>query len=370
MGILDGLGNAASQAGGFFKGAGEVLWETGEGVVALGGNALKTGYDLGPAGWAVDGVSGLYEQVSGDTVEAPDWMPSAERGGQRMEAAAEVVSTLARNPGLLVDAVVDPIKADWQAGNYGEAIGRGATELVLAVVGTKGADKAAKGAKVADAADTAADAARVAERAEDLGDAGRTTAARGADDAALGDILANAETGRSIGGRPVLAFESMDDFNLAANAARPDTVYEFGDYRWTTDDAGRVIKAEGNVSLEAVGRNDPTLQRAIGNEGYATDVGFHLIADSFAGPTNRLNVVPGNGKPLADGTKNLNTGAYGHQFEGQIRALKRENPDLEIQMRVEPSYDAGNTSNRPDSFIAAYRQEGGKWVEFDFDNIH
>lgn len=367
MGILDGLGNAAAQAGGVFKGAGEALWETGEGVVALGGNALKAGYDLSPAGWAVDGVAGLYEHVSGDRLDAPDWLPSAARGGERMEAAAEVVSTIARNPGLLVDAVVEPIVADWQAGNYGEAIGRGATELLLAVVGTKGADKAAR---VADAADTAADAARVADRADTAGDAGRVGAARGTDDAALADILANARTDRSIGGRPVLAFESMDDFNRAANAARPDTVYEFGNYRWTTDDAGRVIKAEGSVSLEAVGRNDPTLQRAIGNEGYATDVGFHLIADSFAGPTNRLNVVPGNGKPLADGTKNLNTGAYGHQFEGQIRALKRDNPDLDIQMRVEPSYDAGNASNRPDSFIAAYRQEGGKWVEFDFDNIH
>ena len=367
MGILDGLGNAAAQAGGVFKGAGEALWETGEGVVTLGGNALKAGYDLSPAGWAVDGVAGLYEHVSGDTLDAPDWLPSAARGGERMEAAAEVVSTIARNPGLLVDAVVEPIVADWQAGNYGEAIGRGATELLLAVVGTKGADKAAR---AADVADTAADAARVADRADTAGDAGRVGAARGADDGALADILANARTDRSIGGRPVLAFESMDDFNRAANAARPDTVYEFGNYRWTTDDAGRVIKAEGSVSLEAVGRNDPTLQRAIGNEGYATDVGFHLIADSFAGPTNRLNVVPGNGKPLADGTKNLNTGAYGHQFEGQIRALKRDNPDLDIQMRVEPSYDAGNTSNRPDSFIAAYRQEGGKWVEFDFANIH
>ena len=41
-----------------------------------------------------------------------------------------------------------------------------------------------------------------------------------------------------------------------------------------------------------------------------------------------------------------------------------------MQIRIEPFYDAGNTSNRPDSFLAAYRQEGGKWVEFDFDNIH
>jgi len=365
MGILDGLGNAASQAGGFFKGAGEVLWETGEGVVTLGGNALKASYDLSPAGLAVDGVTGLYEQATGDTLDAPDWLPSAARGGERMEAAAEVVSTLARNPGLLVDAVVDPIKADWQAGNYGEAIGRGATELVLAVVGTKGADKAAKGAKVADAADTAADAARVADRADGAADAGRTTAARGADEADLGDILADADTGRTVGGRPVLAFESMDDFNLAANAARPDTVYEFGNYRWTTDDQARVIRAEGRVDLEPVGRNDAGLQRDIGNEGRATDVGFHIIADRLAGPTNRLNVVPGNGKPIGDGLPNLNNGEY-KRFENELARLAGEGH--EVDMRVSPQYNPGNTSNRPDTFVAEYRVDGGDWIDQTFPN--
>lgn len=364
MGILDGLGNAAAQAGGFFKGAGEVLWETGEGVVTLGGNALKAGYDLSPAGYAVDGVTGLYARATGDTLDAPDWLPSAARGGERMEAAAEVVVTLARNPELLVDAVVDPIQADWQAGHYGEAIGRGATELVLALVGTKGIDKAAKGAKVADAADTAADAARVAAQADDLGDAGRT-AARAADDADLAKIVADAETGRTVGGRPVLAFESMDDFNVAANAARPDTVYEFGTYRWTTDDQARVIRAEGRVDLEPVGRNDPGLQRDIGNEGRPTDVGFHVIADRLGGPTNRLNVVPGNGKPIGDGLPNLNNGDY-KRFENELARLAEAGH--EVDMRVSPQYNPGNTSNRPDAFVAEYRVDGGDWIDQTFPN--
>ena len=88
MGILDGLGNAAAQAGGVFKGAGEVLWEAGEGVVTLGGNALEAGYDLSPGGYAVDALTGLYGHATGDTLDAPDWLPSAARGGERMEAAA------------------------------------------------------------------------------------------------------------------------------------------------------------------------------------------------------------------------------------------------------------------------------------------
>jgi hypothetical protein len=168
MGILDGLGDAASQVGGFFKGAGETLWETGEGIVDLGGGILKTGYDLSPAGYLVDAVTAGYGHLSGSDAEAPGWMPSAERGGERMESAAEVVVAIARNPGLLVDAVIDPIVDDWNNGNYGEAIGRGTTEVLLAIVGTKGLDKAAKGAGVMD---DVADAARVGNRVEDLGGA-------------------------------------------------------------------------------------------------------------------------------------------------------------------------------------------------------
>jgi hypothetical protein len=165
MGILDGLGDAASQVGGFFKGAGETLWETGEGVVALGGGILKTGYDLSPAGYLVDGVTAGYGQLTGSDAQAPGWMPSAERGGERMESAADVVVAIARNPGLLVDAVIEPIIDDWNNGNYGEAIGRGTTEVLLAVVGTKGIDKAAKGAGVAG---DVADVARAGNRIEDL----------------------------------------------------------------------------------------------------------------------------------------------------------------------------------------------------------
>lgn len=360
MGILDSVTDAASQVGGFFKGAGETLWETGEGLVDLGAGVVKTAYDASPAGLAVD----AYEQATGQ--QAPDWLPSAERGSQRVENAFEVASTIARNPGLLVDAVVAPIKEDWNNGNYGEAIGRGVTELVMTVAGTKGVDKVAKGGRVAGLADDAVDVNRAANRADDLANAGRT--GERTDD--LGDVLARADTGTTVGGRPLLRFESMDDFNLAANAARPNSVYEFGNYRWTTDDSGRVVKAEGQVTLDPIGRNDPGLQRDIGHEGYPTDVGFHVIADSFGGPTNRLNVVPGNGKPLPDGTKNLNTGAYGHQFEGQIRDLLRANPDMRVEMRVEPVYNAGNTTNRPDAFIAAYRAEGGRWIEYEFDNIH
>lgn len=368
MGILDSIGNAASQVGGVFKGAGEALWETGEGLVDLGAGVAKTAYDLGPGGLVTDG----YEQLTGN--QAPDWMPSAERGMQRLEGAAEVAATIARNPGLLVDAVVAPIREDWNNGNYGEAIGRGIAEVALAVVGTKGVDKAGKLAKVGDVADTAADAARIAERADDAADAARiaeraddvSDAARVADASEdLSDVLARADTGLSVGGRPLLHFDSMDDFNRAANAARPDTVYEFGSYRWTTDDQARVVRAEGRVDLNPVGRNDPALQTRIGHEGRSTDVGFHVIADRLGGPTNRLNVVPGNGKPIGDGLPNINNGAY-KRFENELAQLAQDGHQVDV--RVMPEYNPGNATNRPDRFVTEYRVDGGDWIDQTFIN--
>lgn len=167
MGLFDSIGSGLSQVGGVFKGAGEALWETGKGVVDLGVGLAKTGYDMSPAGLAVDAYEGLTGQ------DAPDWLPSAERGGERIESAFETASMIARNPGLLVDAVVEPIADDWNNGNYGEAVGRGLAEVVLAVVGTKGADKAAKAAKATDAVADAAGAARVASRAADAVPLGR-----------------------------------------------------------------------------------------------------------------------------------------------------------------------------------------------------
>lgn len=358
MGLFDSIGNAASQVGGFFKGAGETLWETGKGLVDLGVGLGKTAYDLSPAGLATD----AYEGLTGN--DAPDWLPSAQRGNERVQNAVDIATTIAKDPMLLVDAVIDPIKQDWNNGNYGEAIGRGVTEVLLTVVGTKGADKAGKVARVANAADDAADVARVANRADDVADAART-AGRVGDAEDLSGILARADTGTTIAGKPVLRFQSMDDFNAAANAARPNTVYEFGTYRWTTDGQGRVVRAEGRVDLNPVGRNDPSLQTSIGHQGRSTDVGFHVIADRLGGPTNRLNVVPGNGKPIGDGLPNLNNGAY-KRFENELARLAGDGHVVE--MRVSPHYNAGNTTIRPDRFVAEYRVDGGDWIRQSFIN--
>ena len=164
---------------------------------------------------------------------------------------------------------------------------------------------------------------------------------------------------------PVVKLNSAAELKAAAKHAAPNTRYEYGTYYWTTGKLRRTIECGGEVDPRPAGRND-ALQRKIGHEGKSTDVGFHLIGDRFNGPTNRLNVVPANGKPLGDGLPNLNTGAW-QKFEKQIAKLAANKNDI-VEVRIRLQYDTGNLTNRPDSFLAAYRVNGGKWIEREFVN--
>lgn len=161
-------------------------------------------------------------------------------------------------------------------------------------------------------------------------------------------------------------FDNAADFNRAANNAVPNTRYEFGNYSYTTDANGRVSVAEGTIDLTPAGRNDPTLQAQIGREGRSTDVGFHIIADRFGGQTNRLNVVPGNGRPIGDGAPNLNQGAF-KRFENEIGDIASQ-PGNRVEVRIQAEYDPTNASSRPDSFTAQYRVNDGAWRTRTFDN--
>lgn len=72
------------------------------------------------------------------------------------------------------------------------------------------------------------------------------------------------------------------------------------------------------------------------------------------------------GKPPTDGLPNLNQGAY-KRFENQVAQLAAD-PHNTVEVRVGPNYDAGNLTNRPDGFTAAYRVNSGDWIEREFVN--
>ncbi len=163
---------------------------------------------------------------------------------------------------------------------------------------------------------------------------------------------------------PHLTFDDVGAFNRAANSAHPNTVYEFNGMAWETDALGRTRSVSGQVNLGQGGRNT-RLQAVIGNEGLPSDVGFHLIADSLGGPTNRLNVLPGNGRPIG-GRVNLNQGEWS-RMESRIRAALRGETPGDVQIHIEPLYGPDNVTARPDEFVVELRIDG-ETFEYDWIN--
>jgi len=161
--------------------------------------------------------------------------------------------------------------------------------------------------------------------------------------------------------RRIVRFASEADFNAAATRAAPHTRYEFGKLAYTTDAHGRVSVAEGvPVRVKGPRKSDP-LQTEIGNRGYKTDVGFHLIAHIFGAVINELTVVQGNGKRTGDGKPNLNGSAYKVEFENIIRNLL-DTTDKIVQVEVKCVYNPGNATARPDIFQVRYKTDHDQWV--------
>lgn len=154
----------------------------------------------------------------------------------------------------------------------------------------------------------------------------------------------------------VFKFDDLEDLNRAANMPHPGVTYQYKGMSWTTDELGRVNKVDGSLSLGSGGR-DPKLQGEIGKgpDAKDTDVGFHLIGDALGGPTNRLNVLPGNGKPIDDGLANLNQGEYA-RMERAMRGALKDGKDVSIDLT--PVYRSGNATTRPDRFDVVTTVDG------------
>lgn len=331
------------------------------------------GFSYGLDEGAAEAVGGMVKGVGDLVGDGYKFATDGTFRGQVVQGAENLASRVAQDPLGTAKAVGEGV---WHAGqnwvngaeqaakngDLGEYVGKGVGNLAVNVGGffIPGAD-AADGLNLATKAgeatellgDTgkASEFGRAMETGEDTGRLAESSGSLNTTERAAGDAASDAGS--------VKRFTSFKDFEEAANHPEPNTTYSYGSYTWKTDAQGRTIEASGEVHVQEFGRNNPSLQAQIGHEGKDTDVGFHLVADSFDGPTVRLNVVPGNGKPIADGLPNLNQGAY-KQFENEIRDLASV-PGNKVEIMVEPRYSAGNTTNRPDQFIASYRVNGGDW---------
>jgi DNA/RNA non-specific endonuclease len=345
-------GQMASDQIGFAEGVGVSVYDAGKGLVQL---ADEAGSLTNPIEWAANpsaNIARLKSTVNtaetlgriANLANPTSWMTDPQGNAQLAGGLWHSAATSFEN---------DPSKF------IGNAVGTIGTLFIPgADVGAAAGDVGRTAALVGDAGKLA-DATETAGRIGNLaGDAGKAADAGKLIDAGrAADSAANATH--------VVQLDDAAALKAAAEHPAPNTRYDFGNYSWTTDARGRPIVAEGRVELTPAGR-DTALQEQIGKEGAPTDVGFHLIGDRFNGPTNRLNVVPGNGKLLGDGLPNLNQGAY-KRFENQIAKLAAD-PHNAVDVRVMSQYDAGNLTTRPDEFAVAYRVNDGRWVEREFVN--
>jgi hypothetical protein len=335
---------------------------------------------------AVEDGAKVFKGALSDAAKAVTHMSPSEIGHTVLNVAGMIP---------VIGAPADAINAGWYAAEgdwadaalsaataipgIGDFVGGarlGGTALKIAEEGADGMKLASKAgeaslretSKVAELGHAvAASEGRLAESGGALNDAGKVAASGHAGATGEGRLTQSGgalnDTGHGAGtaasdAADVERFSSFKEFETAANHPSPNTAYSYGNYTWKTDAQGRTIEAGGEVHVQEFGRN-PTLQTQIGHEGKQTDVGFHLIADSLDAPTVKVNVVPGNGKPIGDGVPNINQGAY-KQFENEVRKLALE-PGNRVEIKVMPRYSSGNLGDRPDEFIAAYRVNGGDW---------
>ncbi|HLF01431.1 MAG TPA: WXG100 family type VII secretion target, partial [Anaerolineales bacterium] len=151
--ILEALGSALGGTGGA-AGAG--------GFAGASASASASGSSSSGGGfWSQ--VGGFFEGV---------WEGAKGMVGGLFHAVTHPIDTLkglahaVTHPGELWDALKKPYVEDWQSGNYGRAIWRGAFEVAMLLIPGIGEAKAVgKGAEVASVAGKAAKAAEVAEAA-------------------------------------------------------------------------------------------------------------------------------------------------------------------------------------------------------------
>ena len=198
------------------------------------GAGLVIGFGEG----VVDTIAGLVTLV-GDLGKliAGDAATRRTYGALLDALARDPLGTLAR----IFEAIIAPIKTDWQAGRYGEAIGRTVFELlpaILAIVtgGGGAAGYAAKAGSAGKAADALADAGRAADA---LADAGRTAGT------AAGKAASHADDAAGLAGRIRITPDDIDPLRLRTLEARQralGTEPRGGRYRPHEGEVGAIIE--------------------------------------------------------------------------------------------------------------------------------
>ena len=135
----------------------------------------------------------------------------------------------------------------------------------------------------------------------------------------------------------------------SGNELLPNNTYEIHGYTYETDEKGRIISAEGKLTLKPEGQDKKTIKDSKETIGHGdqleTDDRGHLIADQFNGSNGMENIVAQDAK--------INQGDY-KKLENQLADCVKQGDD--VRVKVEPQYTGD--SYRPDSIAYTYSING------------
>ena len=131
----------------------------------------------------------------------------------------------------------------------------------------------------------------------------------------------------------------------------PNATFEINGYKYTTDEKGRVMSAEGTLRLcdFEYARNMESVRNKDGQEYKASDDRGHLIGHQFGGSDRLENLVPMDSK--------LNQGDFKKLESDLANALK---DGADVKLKIEPIYEGEST--RPSEFKVSYSIDGDKDV--------
>ena len=130
----------------------------------------------------------------------------------------------------------------------------------------------------------------------------------------------------------------------------PNNEFKVNDYKYKTDDKGRVVSAEGKLQIkDHDGRNEMDSRAAVdkGDMRKSDDRG-HLIADRFNGSGGIENLVPMDSE--------LNQHGDYNKMENTLADAM--NNGAKVELKVEPIYQ--NDSTRPSEFRVTYSIDNDK----------
>ncbi len=129
---------------------------------------------------------------------------------------------------------------------------------------------------------------------------------------------------------------------------KPNITYEINGIKYTTDEQGRIIKAEGSLEIGDGKRNPDAQLKAGGEDRESNDDGGHLIGNRFNGSGELDNIVAMDGK--------VNRGDFKKLENSWAKALDE---GKEVLVKIEPIYEGD--SKRPVAFRVTYSIDGDKF---------